>query len=176
MNLADGKNWIEKSILEGRGSPLPVLSNISSFLTNYFIDHKIPVNWCGFYTVNKNRKALILTTFSLGKPACVRLNLDTSITKTFGVCAAGIFEQKTVYVADVHCREGHIACDAASKSELVVPIFDEAEQAVAVLDIDSPVLNGFEDEKLKADIENLMQHISENADDIDWKSFRNTLL
>lgn len=179
MNVTQGKEILEKSLIDGQGSPLPILANLSAHISNELSRLNIPINWCGFYTNNKSNLALILTTFSIGKPACVRLNLDTKKAKIFGVCAAGIFEKKTVYVSDVHNRDGHIACDEASKSELVVPVFDKNERAIAVLDIDCPVLDGFGGENAKivaGQIEELIDWVNDNAADIRWNEFRNTLL
>lgn len=86
------------------------------------------INWAGFYL--RDEEALWLGPFQ-GKPACVR------IAPGKGVCGTAAAEKRTVLVEDVHRFAGHIACDAASRSEIVVPLYREGE-VIAVLDIDSP--------------------------------------
>ncbi len=92
--------------------------------------------WCGFYFVNTNNQ-LELGPF-VGPVAC------TLISHGKGVCGTAWKEQKTIIVPDVHQFEGHIACSAASNSEIVVPIF-KGETTVAVLDIDSVEFNTFDE-------------------------------
>ncbi|MBV9646803.1 MAG: GAF domain-containing protein [Candidatus Eremiobacteraeota bacterium] len=86
------------------------------------------VNWVGTYRLSDDE--LVLGPFC-GKPACVRIALDT------GVCGAAATREETVVVDDVHAFEGHIACDAASASEIVVPLVGP-QGLVGVLDVDSP--------------------------------------
>ena len=90
------------------------------------------VNWVGFYFYKEEQ--LVLGPFS-GQPACTRIPIGK------GVCGTAFAEQTTLIIDDVHSFEGHIACDAASKSEIVVP-FNTAEYQ-GVFDIDSPILNRF---------------------------------
>ena len=97
------------------------------------------VNWAGFYLMRKDE--LILGPFQ-GKPACVRIPV---LPQPRGVCGAAAFERKTQLVANVHDFPGHIACDAASKSEIVVPLIVD-EKVIGVFDIDSPILNRFDAE------------------------------
>ena len=92
------------------------------------------INWVGFYLLKRNH--LVLGPFQ-GKPACPRIAMGA------GVCGAAASIQKTVIVADVHQFPGHIACDAVSKSEIVVPVM-LAGKLVGVLDIDSPQLERFD--------------------------------
>jgi len=87
------------------------------------------VNWVGFYILQGD--TLVLGPFQ-GKPACVRIETGQ------GVCGAAVERRESVLVRDVHEFPGHIACDAASASELVVPLFD-GERLLGVLDIDSPL-------------------------------------
>ena len=92
--------------------------------------------WIGLYLLKDNH--LVLGPFQ-GPPACVFLTLDA------GICAVCVREKQSIIVPDVHTFPGHIACDPASKSEIVVPLFNSSEELVAVLDVDS-VLPDFFDE------------------------------
>ena len=92
------------------------------------------LNWAGFYRLTAGR--LVLGPFQ-GKPACMRIQLGS------GVCGTAASRRKTVLVPDVHEFPGHIACDAASKSEIVVPLIKGA-RLLGVLDLDSPKLNRFD--------------------------------
>lgn len=95
------------------------------------------LNWAGFYLVRGNE--LILGPFQ-GKPACVRIPVWP---EPRGVCGAAAFERKTQLVANVHDFPGHIACDSASNSEIVVPLISN-DKVIGVLDIDSPRLDRFD--------------------------------
>lgn len=99
------------------------------------------INWAGFYflksTNGKSNQELVVGPFQ-GKPACVRIPLGK------GVCGTAAASRKTVVVSDVHKFPGHIACDSASQSEIVVPLI-EGDTLLGVLDIDSPVLARFDD-------------------------------
>ena len=95
------------------------------------------LNWAGFYLVRGNE--LILGPFQ-GKPACVRIPVWP---EPRGVCGAAAFERKTQLVANVHDFPGHIACDSASNSEIVVPLIIN-DKVIGVLDIDSPRLDRFD--------------------------------
>jgi len=90
------------------------------------------VNWAGFYFLQENE--LVLGPFS-GQVACTRIAIDA------GVCGTAFAKQETLVVDDVHQFEGHIACDIASRSEVVVPFI--SENLTGVLDIDSPDKNRF---------------------------------
>lgn len=94
------------------------------------------VNWVGFYFLRSEQ--LVLGPFQ-GQPACVEIPLGA------GVCGTAAAEQEIQRVADVHAFPGHIACDAASESELVIPLIRDGE-VLGVLDIDSPILNRFSPE------------------------------
>ena len=91
------------------------------------------LNWAGFY--RHEAGGLVVGPFQ-GKPACVRIALGR------GVCGTAAATRRTVLVADVHAFPGHIACDAASRSELVVPMLD-GERLLGVLDLDSPLPGRF---------------------------------
>jgi len=91
------------------------------------------INWAGFYRMEQGK--LVLGPFQ-GKPACIEIPVGR------GVCGTAVAERKTVLVEDVHAFPGHIACDSASNSEIVVPIFKNG-QVYGVLDIDSPFVGRF---------------------------------
>jgi L-methionine (R)-S-oxide reductase len=93
------------------------------------------LNWAGFYFLRGSE--LVVGPFQ-GKPACVRIPLGK------GVCGTAAATRKTTVVADVHQFPGHIACDAASQSEIVIPLI-KADTLLGVLDIDSPLLARFDD-------------------------------
>ncbi|MBK0022836.1 GAF domain-containing protein [Ochrobactrum sp. S46] len=95
------------------------------------------LNWVGFYFLRSGSE-LVLGPFQ-GKPACVRIGVGK------GVCGMAVVNQETIVVADVHAFPGHIACDAASRSELVVPLWKYG-RIFGVLDIDSPVSNRFSEQ------------------------------
>ena len=102
------------------------------------IFHSLPeLNWAGFYFLRGDE--LVLGPFQ-GKPACVRIAVGR------GVCGMAARDRKTLVVPDVHAFPGHIACDAASVSELVVPIVGADGQLIAVLDLDSPIAARFDAE------------------------------
>ncbi len=91
------------------------------------------INWAGFYLVREEQ--LVLGPFQ-GKPACVRIDFGK------GVCGTAAARDTTIVVPDVHAFPGHIACDAASNAEIVIPIH-HGGRLTAVLDIDSPVYQRF---------------------------------
>lgn len=93
------------------------------------------INWVGFYV--KDGDELVLGPFQ-GLPACVRIPIGK------GVCGTAAFEKRTVRVADVNEFPGHIACDARSQSEIVVPLIKN-DEVIGVLDIDSPIKNRFDE-------------------------------
>ncbi|MDZ7644095.1 MAG: GAF domain-containing protein [Woeseiaceae bacterium] len=109
------------------------LANSANFVA--LLWHALPeINWLGIYVLRGDE--LVLGPFQ-GKPACVRIPLGK------GVCGSAAAERRTQRVADVDAYPGHIACDAASRSELVVPLY-AGESLVGVLDIDSPVRDRFD--------------------------------
>ena len=107
------------------------LANAASLLYNALED----INWAGFYILRGD--ALVLGPF-MGQPACVRIPLGK------GVCGTAAQRRETLTVPDVHCFPGHIACDAASRSEIVIPLYAD-EALYGVLDIDSPLPDRFSD-------------------------------
>ncbi|WP_080844420.1 GAF domain-containing protein [Cytobacillus gottheilii] len=136
------------ALLEGETNTTANLSNASALL-NQFLDR---VNWVGFYVLEEGE--LVLGPFQ-GLPACVRIPLGK------GVCGSSAQEQKTYRVEDVHQFPGHIACDAASQSEIVVPLIKNGE-LLGVLDIDSPEKNRFDEidqSKLEQFVQELVKHL-----------------
>jgi len=103
------------------------------------------INWCGFYFFDGSE--LVVGPFQ-GKPACVRIALGK------GVCGAAAATRETQLVRDVNAFDGHIACDSASQSEVVVPLVDADGRLVGVWDVDSPHLARF-DEDDRAGMETL---------------------
>lgn len=128
---------------------IPVLSNASALL----FDNIENLNWAGFYLMNKG--SLLLGPFQ-GKVACIRIPLGK------GVCGTAAGEDKTQLVDNVHEFAGHIACDGASNSEIVVPIHRDGE-VIGVLDIDSPLLARFTTED-KEGLEDFVKVLEENTD------------
>jgi len=122
--------------------------------TSALLFHTLPdLNWAGFYILRRGE--LVLGPFQ-GKPACIR------ITPGKGVCGTAAAERRTVVVEDVHAFPGHIACDAASRSEIVVPVVSGG-RLVAVLDVDSPVRGRFDDGD-RAGLEALVRTFSASTD------------
>jgi len=117
-------------------------ANVSSFIWHEFIETRGEgcVNWVGFYFVrplkNSEEHLLVLGPF-MGKPACKRIKIGS------GVCGAAASSMEIQRIPKVHDFPGHIACDDASKSEIVVPVKNAAGQLVAVLDMDCPNEHGF---------------------------------
>ena len=118
-----------KAISENVKYNISILSNASSLIWEY-MDR---LNWCGFYLFEDGK--LILGPFQ-GKVACTEIQLGK------GVCGTAAVKDETILVEDVHSFDGHIACDSASNSEIVVPIHKDGA-LYGVLDIDSPALARF---------------------------------
>ena len=121
-----------RALFEGERDALANSANLAAL-----IYHSLPeLNWAGFYWMKGGE--LVLGPFQ-GKPACVRIAIGK------GVCGTAAQSRRTIVVADVDAFAGHIACDSASRSEIVVPIV-RAGQVLGVLDVDSPVLSRFDTE------------------------------
>ena len=120
------------SLIEDESNMIAILSNVSALL-NDSIDQ---INWIGFYLIEDNE--LILGPFQ-GHPACVHIAIGK------GVCGTAVAQDKTQLVEDVNAFPGHIACDANSKSEIVVPVHKD-NNVIGVLDIDAPITNCFNNE------------------------------
>ncbi len=121
-----------KALLEGETYVIPNLSNASALLNGALKD----INWVGFYLMHEGE--LLLGPFQ-GKPACIHIPIGR------GVCGSAVAQNRTQLVKDVHAFPGHIACDSASNSEIVIPLRN-GDTIVGVLDIDSPLLNRFDEE------------------------------
>jgi len=121
-----------KSLMDGEDDKISNMSNASALLMSTLKD----INWAGFYLMKNGR--LQLGPFQ-GKVACLRIPLGR------GVCGTAALEDKTQRIDDVHQFAGHIACDSASNSEIVVPLHANGE-VVGVLDIDSPIFERFSEE------------------------------
>lgn len=119
-----------QALLEGESDFIANCANISALL-NLFLEK---INWVGFY-LNKNQE-LVLGPFQ-GNPACVRIPFD------LGVCGKAASTKTVQRIDNVHLFPGHIACDSASNSELVIPLIKD-EKVIGVLDIDSPVFSRFD--------------------------------
>ncbi|WP_438347668.1 GAF domain-containing protein [Paenibacillus sp. FA6] len=122
-----------KALIQDEPNAIANLANASALLNLFMKD----INWVGFYLYDG--KELVLGPFQ-GLPACIRIPLNR------GVCGTAASERRTLLVDDVHAFQGHIACDAASNSEIVVPIIKNGE-LYGVLDIDSPLKNRFDSEE-----------------------------
>ncbi|WP_410770869.1 GAF domain-containing protein [Fontibacillus sp. BL9] len=120
-----------QALIEGERSTAANLANASALLHFFLKD----INWVGFYLFDGAE--LVLGPFQ-GLPACIRIPLGK------GVCGTSAEQRKTLRIEDVHDFPGHIACDAASNSEIVVPIVKEG-QLLGVLDIDSPLKGRFDE-------------------------------
>lgn len=134
------------------------LSNLANFSAAVY--HGLPdLNWCGFYLI---REAYGPTHLKLGpfvgRPACLDIPFDR------GVCGKAARTRQTVLVEDVHQFVGHIACDARSHSELVVPLITKDNRLIGVLDLDSPSLGRFD----QTDAEEVSKLITQLVEKTKW--------
>ena len=127
---------------------VPLLSNVAALVYDAMED----LNWAGFYIMRSGK--LVLGPFQ-GKVACIHIPVGK------GVCGTAVAQDRTQLVPDVHAFPGHIACDSASNSEIVVPIHSGGA-VVAVLDIDSPSLGRFSDAD-RVGLEDVVKVIEEVA-------------
>ena len=121
-----------QALISGESDMIANMANIAAVLFNNLEQ----VNWAGFYLYKQEQ--LVLGPFQ-GQPACIRIPMGK------GVCGTAASRRETMVVMDVHEFAGHIACDAASNSEVVVPIVVN-DQLIGVLDIDSPIAARFDDD------------------------------
>jgi len=138
------------SLIEDEDNFIANLSNASALL-NHFLER---VNWVGFYLYDEEKNELVLGPFQ-GLPACVRIPFGK------GVCGSAAEKKETLVVPNVNQFPGHIACDANSQSEIVVPIVKN-NQLIGVLDIDSPETNRFDEvdkKKLEEFVTALIKHL-----------------
>lgn len=137
------------SLIEGERSAVANLANASALLQFFLKD----INWVGFYLYDG--RELVLGPFQ-GLPACIRIPMGK------GVCGTSAESRETLRVEDVHAFPGHIACDAASNSEIVVPIVKDGH-LLGVLDIDSPLKGRF-DEQDQAFLERFVQILTDGLE------------
>lgn len=131
-----------RNLLGEERDPIANMANMASLL--YF---SLPsINWSGFYLFDGQE--LVLGPFH-GKPACVRIQMGK------GVCGISAIKRETLMIENVHEFPGHIACDADSKSEIVIPMIKD-DNIIGVLDIDSPIFGRFDE-----DDKNGLQHLLE---------------
>ena len=135
-----------QSLIEDETNLIAILSNTSALLN----DNLDQINWVGFYLIDNQE--LILGPFQ-GHPACVHIAIGK------GVCGTAVAQNQTQRIADVHQFPGHIACDAQSKSEIVIPLHQNNE-IIGVLDIDSPINSRFTEENQRQ-LENLVSIIEQ---------------
>lgn len=121
-----------KALVDGERDGIANMANLAALIWQFLPN----LNWAGFYRNVEDE--LVLGPF-VGKPACIRIPLGR------GVCGTAAASGETQVVPDVHAFPGHIACDADSRSELVVPVLREGK-VVAVIDLDSPVTDRFDAE------------------------------
>jgi len=116
------------AVTQGEPDGIANMANAAALIAEFLPD----LNWAGFYRVVEggNGAELVLGPF-IGRPACIRIAIGN------GVCGTAVKNKQTQLVADVHAFPGHIACDGATKSELVVPVMRSGE-VIAVIDLDSP--------------------------------------
>ena len=136
------------AIIDGVPYKTANLANASALLYNALEN----INWAGFYLIED--KKLILGPFQ-GKPACIEIPMGKGVCGTAAACG------QTVLVPDVHKFDGHIACDGASNSEIVIPLVNSYGEVVGVLDIDSPLFDRFSEED-KLGLEKFAQILSKN--------------
>ena len=135
-------------LLEAEPWYVAALSNISALV----MDTLPNLNWAGFYLMRGGR--LVVGPFQ-GKPACIHIDPGK------GVCGTAVSRNETIAVPDVHLFPGHIACDGASESEIVIPVRENG-RVLAVMDIDSPVKNRFSEED-RTGLEALARAIEERV-------------
>lgn len=135
-----------KALTEGVPYEIANLANVSAAIWQKMKN----INWAGFYLLQQGK--LVLGPFQ-GKPACIEIAVGK------GVCGTAVQERRTILVEDVHTFPGHIACDSASNSEIVVPIFKDGT-IYGVLDIDSPYLARFAAED-QAGLEMLVRELEQ---------------
>jgi len=121
--------YMAKRVLEDDKDVIASLANVSAVINGYMDK----INWVGFYIMRDGE--LVLGPFQ-GLPACIRIQVGK------GVCGTAVKEGKTQIIPDVHKFPGHIACDSASNSEIVIPIYKNGE-VFGVLDVDSPEFDRF---------------------------------
>lgn len=123
-----------RALIDGEPNLIANLSNASALLYETLPQ----INWSGFYLFEESSKELVLGPFQ-GKVACVRIQPGK------GVCGTAFEQNRSIVVEDVNQFPGHIACDAASQSEIVVPLETKNGELIGVLDIDAPITGRFDE-------------------------------
>ena len=139
------------ALTTGEPDAVANMANVAALISEFIPD----LNWAGFYRMGEGKKGeteLVLGPF-VGRPACIR------IARGKGVCGTAASTGETQLVMDVHAFPGHIACDAASQSEVVVPVVRNGE-VIAVIDLDSPQTSRFSQEDA-AGLEKLAELIAD---------------
>jgi GAF domain-containing protein len=126
-----------QALVKDEKNVISILANASALLNEHLED----INWVGFYLYKQEDNELVLGPFQ-GKVACMHIPMNK------GVCGTSAYQRKTQRVPDVHQFDGHIACDSASNSEIVIPIIVN-EEVFGVLDIDSPLYDRFDENDQK---------------------------
>lgn len=122
------------ALLEGEDDEISAMANLSALIWQFLPN----INWAGFYRIKNGE--LVLSPFQ-GKPACNRIAFGK------GVCGSAWAQKQAIVVPDVHEFPGHIACDSASRSEIVIPYFSSDGEVLGVLDIDSPFPSRFDEKE-----------------------------
>lgn len=136
-----------RALVDGESNAIANAANLSALLY-----HSLPdVNWVGFYFLDGD--GLVVGPFQ-GRPACVRIPMGK------GVCGTAAARRETIVVSDVDAFEGHIVCDSASRSEIVVPLVRDGK-VFGVLDVDSPVIARFCGEEDRLGFEAIAQLLSD---------------
>ena len=146
-----------RALTDGISHPIANLANTAALLWQGMPD----INWCGFYLMDGG--GLMLGPFC-GLPACIKIPLGR------GVCGTAAQQDALQRVYDVHEFPGHIACDSASNSEIVIPIHHDG-RVIGVLDIDSPLIGRF-DETDEEQLRGIVHHLESCCD---WGHARYTL-
>ena len=134
MNKQEAYTWAKEELRKRLAEERDLIANLAN--TSAILSEAMEeINWVGFYLHREDE--LLLGPFQ-GRAACTRIALGS------GVCGTAFVKGETLVVPDVHQFPGHIACDARSRSEIVVPLFAKGVSR-GVLDIDSPILNRFEE-------------------------------
>lgn len=124
------------AVVTGERNWIANLANVSAMLNSYLPQ----INWVGFYLTEPGGDELVLGPFQ-GRPACTRIRQGQ------GVVGSAAARKSTIIVPDVNAFPGHIACDKASRSEIVVPLVSKNGEVIGVLDIDSPRVNRFTEDE-----------------------------
>ena len=122
-----------EALTSGESDPIANMANVAALMAEFLPE----LNWAGFYRLADGE--LVLGPF-IGRPACIRIPIGQ------GVCGTAAKEAATQLVTDIHAFPGHIACDAQSRSELVVPVLVDNRRVIAVIDLDSPRKGRFDEE------------------------------